>query len=46
MSDLVPVGTPAPTFQLPSTMGPVDLSAYAGQKNVVLCFYPGDDTPG
>ena len=46
MSDLIPVGTAAPTFVLPSTMGPVDLAAYRDVKNVVLCFYPGDDTPG
>ena len=47
MSDLLAVGSTAPTFALPSTRGPIDLAAYrAAKKNVVLCFYPGDDTPG
>lgn len=46
MMDLIPVGTATPPFQLPSTCGPIDLAAFAGVKNVVLCFYPGDDTPG
>lgn len=40
------VGSPAPTFKLPSSTGQVvDLSALKG-KRVVLYFYPKADTPG
>lgn len=38
-------GAIAPLFQADSTMGPVDLRKYVGDKNIVLIFYPGDDTP-
>jgi peroxiredoxin Q/BCP len=39
-------GDVAPDFQLPSSLGkPVRLSSLRG-KNVVLYFYPQDDTPG
>jgi peroxiredoxin Q/BCP len=39
-------GKPAPTFSLLDTDGKkVSLSDFAG-KNVVLYFYPKDDTPG
>jgi peroxiredoxin Q/BCP len=39
-------GTPAPDFTLSDDSGwPVTLSKLRG-KNVVLVFYPGDDTPG
>ena len=42
----VSVGDPSPAFTLPATGGePVTLSAYRG-KQVVLYFYPRDDTPG
>jgi thioredoxin-dependent peroxiredoxin len=42
----LPVGIPAPDFSLPDDGGRmVTLSTLAG-KNVVLIFYPGDDTPG
>jgi peroxiredoxin Q/BCP len=45
-SDPLPAGTPAPDFSLPDDAGnPVSLSKLRG-KNVVLVFYPGDDTPG
>ena len=45
-SDPLPVGTRAPDFTLPDDSGhPVSLSALRGQE-VVLVFYPGDDTPG
>jgi thioredoxin-dependent peroxiredoxin len=45
-SDPLPIGTPAPDFSLPDESGrTVALSAFKG-KNVVLVFYPGDDTPG
>jgi peroxiredoxin Q/BCP len=38
-------GSPAPDFTAESTEGTVRLSEYLGQKNIVLIFYPGDDTP-
>jgi thioredoxin-dependent peroxiredoxin len=39
------VGSPAPQFTLPDQNGrPVSLRDFAGQKNVLLVFYPGDDT--
>lgn len=50
MSDLQP-GKPAPAFHAVAVGGPygdgtsVQLSDFAG-KNVVLYFYPKDDTPG
>ncbi len=41
------VGDQAPDFTLQGT-GDVEytLSSYRNSKNVVLVFYPGDDTPG
>jgi len=40
-------GKPAPDFSLPSTEGrEVRLSEFKGKKNVVLYFYPKDNTPG
>ncbi len=45
-SDPLPAGTPAPDFSLPDESGKtVTLAALKG-RNVVLVFYPGDDTPG
>ncbi len=45
-SSPLPAGTPAPPFSLADQDGNiVSLSALRG-KNVVLVFYPGDDTPG
>ncbi|HWD00827.1 MAG TPA: peroxiredoxin [Candidatus Sulfopaludibacter sp.] len=45
-SDPLPAGTPAPDFELLDDSGKtVKLSKLRG-KNVVLVFYPGDDTPG
>jgi peroxiredoxin Q/BCP len=43
-SDPLPVGSKAPDFALPDDSGAtVQLSSLRG-KNVVLVFYPGDDT--
>lgn len=40
-------GSPAPDFNLKATDGStVQLSQFKGKKNVVLYFYPKDDTPG
>ncbi|HWB82904.1 MAG TPA: peroxiredoxin [Bryobacteraceae bacterium] len=45
-SDPLPAGTPAPDFSLADESGrTVTLSALRG-RNVILVFYPGDDTPG
>ncbi|HME08084.1 MAG TPA: peroxiredoxin [Bryobacteraceae bacterium] len=42
----LPVGTMAPDFTLPDQQGnQVSLAGLRG-KNVVLIFYPGDETPG
>jgi thioredoxin-dependent peroxiredoxin len=42
----VKVGDKAPDFSLPSQDGsPVSLQDFAGKKNVVLYFYPKDNTP-
>lgn len=41
------VGSAAPNFNLPSSHGGnLSLKSYRGAKNVVLYFYPKDDTPG
>jgi peroxiredoxin Q/BCP len=41
------IGSKAPTFSLKDQDGAsVSLSDFAGSKNVVLVFYPGDMTPG
>lgn len=40
-------GDPAPPFDLPACPeGRIKLSQFKGKKNVVLYFYPRDDTPG
>lgn len=40
-------GQKAPDFELPSSTGDsIRLSDFQGKKNVVLYFYPKDDTPG
>jgi thioredoxin-dependent peroxiredoxin len=45
--DPVKVGDTAPDFTLPSQMGDnVKLSEYLGKKNIVLYFYPKDETSG
>ena len=41
------IGKNAPAFTLPTYEGEkVKLSDFKGEKNVVLYFYPKDDTPG
>jgi thioredoxin-dependent peroxiredoxin len=43
----VNVGDPAPDFEGPTTDGSLlGLKDFLGKKNVVLYFYPKDDTPG
>lgn len=43
----VNIGELAPDFTLPSQKGvQISLSEYRGKKNVVIYFYPKDDTPG
>src|SRR5215469_14821030 len=43
----VAVGDPAPDFALPNTNGEtVRLSDFVGKKNVVLYFYPKDESVG
>lgn len=40
-------GDVAPLFTVDSNEGkPISLSDYKGKKNVILYFYPKDDTPG
>ena len=40
-------GTQAPDFTSPNQHGsPVRLADFRGRKNVILYFYPRDDTPG
>ncbi len=40
-------GTSAPLFKAPDELGnTVQLSDFKGKKNVILYFYPKDDTPG
>ena len=44
---MLQVGTHAPVFELPdASMEMIQLSSFRGKKNVVLYFYPKDDTPG
>jgi peroxiredoxin Q/BCP len=45
-SDPLPVGSTAPDFTLPDEAGQnVSLTSLQG-KNILLVFYPGDNTPG
>ena len=47
MAGILPAGTPAPKFDLPSSSGKaIRLADFAGKKQVVLYFYPKADTPG
>ncbi|OYW14340.1 MAG: thioredoxin-dependent thiol peroxidase [Rhodospirillales bacterium 12-54-5] len=43
---LVNEGDVAPDFTLPTPEGSVTLSQFKGKKNVLVYFYPKDDTPG
>lgn len=44
---MVAEGQKAPEFSLPATGGrTISLSDFRGKKNVVLYFYPKDNTPG
>lgn len=44
---MLTAGTPAPEFTSPNQNGdPVSLADFRDGKNVVLYFYPKDDTPG
>jgi peroxiredoxin Q/BCP len=44
---MLSAGQSAPPFSLPDAdMEPVSLESFAGKNNVVLYFYPRDDTPG
>jgi len=47
LGNKVEIGTPAPGFSLPSGDGhQVSLSDFKGKKNVVLYFYPADESRG
>ncbi len=44
---MINIGEPAPDFNIPDQNGnSVSLRSFKGKKNVVLIFYPGDNTPG
>jgi peroxiredoxin Q/BCP len=45
-SDPLPAGSAAPDFSLPDESGRTVRLAGLRGRNVVLVFYPGDDTPG
>jgi len=45
-SSPLPPGTTAPEFSLPDESGRVVTLSELRGRNVVLVFYPGDDTPG
>jgi peroxiredoxin Q/BCP len=45
--EIAQVGQPAPKFTLQTfPSGEVKLADFAGKKNVILAFYPKDNTPG
>jgi peroxiredoxin Q/BCP len=47
MQTTVKVGDLAPKFKLQAyPSGTIGLDEYLGKKNVILAFYPKDDTPG
>ncbi|ARU59846.1 hypothetical protein CBW65_01340 [Tumebacillus avium] len=44
---MLEIGATAPDFHAESTEGPVHLyDDYKGKKNVILIFYPINNTPG
>lgn len=44
--EILPIGAKAPAFEVPDDKGNiVRLADHAGKDNVVLIFYPGDNTP-
>jgi len=44
---MLKVGQAAPMFTLPdSDMESIDIAQFRGKNNVILFFYPRDDTPG
>ena len=46
-TSVLQAGQPAPGFELPDAdMNTVSLDAFRNRRNVVLYFYPKDDTPG
>ena len=46
-NEILAVGSRAPEIKTTDHLGQdVDLAKLRGKKNVVLVFYPGDDTPG
>lgn len=46
-SEMLSVGQQAPRFEVPDEDGNlVRLEDHLGQNNIVLIFYPGNDTPG
>ncbi len=43
----IKIGSSIPTFSLPDQNGNLfDISAVLGKKNLVIYFYPEDDSPG
>lgn len=47
ITNLPKEGEPAPKFSLPAyPSGQISLEDFKGRKNVLLAFYPKDDTPG
>jgi peroxiredoxin Q/BCP len=42
----LPIGETAPDFRANSTEGPIHLYDYKGKKNVILIFYPINNTGG
>ena len=47
LSSMLQPGQPAPSFDLPDAdMSVVSLEKFKNRRNVVLYFYPKDDTPG
>ena len=47
VTELLPVGTPAPDFTAAASDGRTyRLSQLLAQSRILLVFYPGNDTPG